>query len=226
MTVNLCVMLLIFNCVKYRDKAINQKKTWLKELPTTIPYYHVLGDPTLTTPYRFDDTERILYIQVDDDYNSLPKKVIRAYEAVSKVYNVDYIFKTDDDQHVTDVRFFNILTEILSESTASTYKRHYGGHIVNITQPHISQYYKIHPELPTNLLMQVTKYCSGRFYFLSKYAIGELLRVKQSIEAEYFEDYAIGLYLPQVLKDTILKLDTNKYFIDQSAVSDQPAVIS
>jgi hypothetical protein len=35
-------ILLIFNCEKYRYKALMQKETWLQELPVNIIYYHVL----------------------------------------------------------------------------------------------------------------------------------------------------------------------------------------
>ena len=45
-------VLLIFNCVKYRDKALYQKNTWLRELPSlnnanNLIYFHVIGDPNL-----------------------------------------------------------------------------------------------------------------------------------------------------------------------------------
>ena len=39
-------ILLILNCEKYKDKAENQKETWLKLLPQHIRYYHVIGNKT------------------------------------------------------------------------------------------------------------------------------------------------------------------------------------
>jgi hypothetical protein len=92
---------------------------------------------------------------------------------------------------------------------------HYGGHIVDVKQTYQSQYYRIHAELPTNLLVQVTKYCSGRFYFVSYEAICFLIEEKKpQIEDEFLEDYAIGYYLKDIYKMNMLPLDTNKYFID------------
>lgn len=208
-------ILLILNCVKYRFKALKQKDTWIPNLPKNILYFHVLGDPELTNEYEFSLSENILYIKVDDDYNSLPKKVIKAYSAINKTYNFKYIFKTDDDQKVTNIKFFNILVHLLNNNYYNPEHRiHYGGRIVDVKQSHISQYYKIHPELPHNLILNVTQYCSGRFYFLSNNAIDQLIQKEENISTEYFEDYAIGLNLSRQLKINMLLLDTDKYFID------------
>lgn len=78
--INQDYILLIFNCVKYRFKAVRQKETWLKDLPglqNKLIYYHVIGDPKLEieSGYLFDEDERILWLRVDDDYNSLPKRL-------------------------------------------------------------------------------------------------------------------------------------------------------
>jgi hypothetical protein len=208
-------ILLILNCVKYRFKALKQKDTWIPNLPKNIIYFHVLGDPELTNEYEFSLSENILYIKVDDDYNSLPKKVIRAYSAINKTYNFKYIFKTDDDQQVTNIKFFSILIHLLNNNYGKPEQRiHYGGRIVDIKQAHISQYYKIHPELPHNLIVNATQYCSGRFYFLSNDAIDQLIQKEKDISTEYFEDYAIGLNLLRQLKINLLLLDTDKFFID------------
>jgi len=90
----------------------------------------------------------------------------------------------------------------------------YGGYIVDIKQPYLSQYYRIHPELPKELPLYVTKYCSGRFYFHYKYAIIDLLLKKNIIEKEYLEDYAVGYHLDNKFKLNILNIATNQYFTD------------
>lgn len=209
-------ILLIFNCQRYRFKAQKQKDSWLPLLPKTLIYFHVIGVPELTNTYEFIFEENILLVKVEDDYNSLPKKVMRAFEAVQSVYQIKYIFKTDDDQQVTNIKFFDTIMSLLNRKYDDPDTIiHYGGHIVDVKQTYQSQYYRIHSELPTNLLVQATKYCSGRFYFLSQEAIHFLLEEKkQQIEAEYLEDYAIGYYLKDLYKMNMLPLDTNKYFID------------
>ncbi len=209
-------ILLIFNCYKYRHKAQKQKDSWLPVLPSNLLYFHVLGDPNLETEFQFLIEDNILLVKVEDDYNSLPKKVIRAYQAILNTYEFKYIFKTDDDQQVTNIKIFETIMSLLNKKYEDPDKKiHYGGHIVDVKQTYQSQYYRIHAELPQNLLVKATKYCSGRFYFLSYDAIKFLVEEKKDlIEAEFLEDYAIGYYLSDLFKKNMLPLDTNKYFVD------------
>ena len=206
-------ILLIMNCKRYKEKAIKQKNTWLKNIPSKILYFHVIGDPLLDDDegFCFDHNEKILYVQTEDDYISLPKKVFAAYKAISETYQFKYIFKTDDDQNLINDNFLNTLMNILDKKVPRV---HYGGNLVDVEVPYLSEYYKIHPELPKDMIINPTKYCSGRFYFLSWDAIFSLSSKKVSIEKEYMEDYAIGLNLPSFLKETTMNLTTNKYFID------------
>jgi len=209
-------ILLIFNCYRYRDKAQQQKDSWIPLLPSNLIYFHVLGDPNLETDYHFLIEDNILLVRVEDDYNSLPKKVIRAYQATLNTYKFKYIFKTDDDQQVTNIKFFDTVISLLNKKWEDPdQKIHYGGHIVNVKQTYQSQYYRIHEELPKNLLVKATNYCSGRFYFLSQEATQFLVEEKKElIDAEFLEDYAIGYHLLDQYKTKMLPLDTNKYFID------------
>jgi len=211
-------IMLIMNCKKYVKKAAFQKKTWLPGVPTYLKYYHVIGDELLDCAFKFDDAEQILWIKVTDDYNSLPKKVIRAYQAVYKTFQFKYLFKTDDDQILVKPRFFDTIKGIISNKVPKT---HYGGYIVNVKQPYLSEYYKIHPELPRHIPLYTTKYCSGRFYFLSTSAISNLISKKEIIEKEFLEDYAMGFHLDPIYKSEILSLATNNFFTDIE-LSDYP----
>ena len=203
-------ILLIFNCEKYRYKSLKQKETWLKDF-TLMPYFHVIGNSELTNNYIFDFDQKILYVKTPDDYNSLPKKVIAAYEAINNQFTYKYIFKTDDDQNLTNIDFLTTIQNIL---LTNTNKIHYAGYIVNVDRPYISQYHTIHPELPENLYILQTKYCSGRFYVLSDLAVQQLITKKKLIGNEYLEDYAIGFYLDPVLKKNMFNINTFKYFND------------
>jgi len=213
-------IMLIMNCKKYSKKAKFQKMTWLPKIPHYLIFYHVIGEPELDTKYKFDNENRILWIKVEDDYNSLPKKVIRAYEAVNETFDFKYIFKTDDDQILVNEKFLDIVKGITSGSK----KIHYGGYIVDVKQNYLSQYHKIHPELPEHLPILQTKYCSGRFYFLSKQALSNVVSKKEFIEKEYLEDYAIGFNLDQYYKLNITNLATNKFFTDIE-LNDYPKLI-
>jgi hypothetical protein len=205
-------IMLIMNCKKYFKKAHIQKMTWLQKIPDYLQYYHVIGEPDLDTNYKFDNENRILLVKVDDDYNSLPKKVIRAYEAVYEIFDFKFIFKTDDDQNLVNEKFLDIVKGITNNSNSK--KIHYGGYIVDVKHNYLSQYHKIHPELPEYLPIFQTKYCSGRFYFLSRQAISNLISKKKFIEKEFLEDYAIGFNLDQYYKLNMINLATNNFFID------------
>jgi hypothetical protein len=207
-------ILLIMNCQKYREKAETQKNTWLKELPPTIKYYHVIGNSMLKTDFKFDDEERNLCVRNHDDYNSLPHKVITAYDAINQTYDYKYIMKTDDDQQVLSCfQFFTTLTKLFD---SPNFSYHYGGFIVDVKLPHISQYYRIHPELPRNLKIEAIKYCNGRFYFLSHSAIQDLITKRKNISKEYLEDYAVGYYLNSSLRNNIFPIKTDVYFKDST----------
>jgi hypothetical protein len=216
-------ILLIFNCVKYRHKALNQKSSWLQELSKLknkdrLIYFHVLGNPDLEQDFLIDTEQQILWIKVEDDYNSLPKKVIQAYEAITKLFYFKYIFKTDDDQMVSPVKFFDTLITVLDNKYSDPVfanRVHYGGHIVDVKRAYNSQYFKLHSELPSDLIVNVTQYCSGRFYLLSHNVVDFLILKKEAISSEFLEDYAIGYHMPtNIFKDKIMKIETDKYFKD------------
>jgi len=205
------VIMLIMNCKKYEWKADIQRNTWLKSVPRFIKYYHVIGNEDLETEYNFVEETNILYVKTQDDYNSLPNKVITAFKAIYDTFSYKYIFKTDDDQNLINEKFFDVLYNLLNTKGPPI---HYGGHIVEVTTPYLSEYYKLHPELPKELPIQITNYCSGRFYFLSHKAIQNLLTKRETIIKEFLEDYAIGYNLHIFFKNNMLKLNTDKAFID------------
>lgn len=206
-------VLLIMNCAKYGYKRERQCKTWLRDLPSWLVYYHVIGVPTQPTEYIFNNDEHILYVRAPDDYNGLPQKVIAAYAAIAAVYKFDYIFKTDDDQTAIQpaTKLFGTIRTCLEIMAA---RPHYGGHIVDVKEDHISGYYRLHPELPRNVLVKRGRYCNGRFYVLSDVAVADLISKRRAFAAEYFEDYAVGRLLDPEIREPIFKIDTGKNFRD------------
>ena len=214
-------ILLIMNCKKYIKKALYQKLTWIPKLPPYIKYYHVIGDEQLDEEYKFDNEQNLLTVKTLDDYNSLPKKVYTAYKAVKETFQFKYIFKTDDDQILINDKFFDNVSRLLIRQVP---RIHYGGFIIDVKKPHLSQYHTIHPELPKNLPLFITKYCSGRFYFLSKDAVISILQKKKEIFSEYFEDYAIGFNIDYLLKTNMLHISTNQFFTDVEK-SDFPQLV-
>ena len=213
-------IMLIMNCKKYATKALYQKNTWLTLTPSYLIYYHVIGNELMEQDFKFDDDAQILWVKVADDYVSLPKKVIAAYSAVNKTFNYKHIFKTDDDQILVKPSFFNILPKLIEKKGS-----HYGGYVIDVTKPHLSQYHNKHPELPPYIPILQTKYCSGRFYYLSHAAVQDLLAKRMKIEKECLEDYAIGYYLSDIYKTDIINIRTNDFFTDIE-LSDFPEWLS
>jgi len=206
-------ILLIMNCMRYRDKALMQKEGWLQKLPENVQYYHVIGNTEMQTPYVFDYNARILWVKTLDDYNSLPKKVVAALHAIRNTFKFKYVFKTDDDQILQDPGFFDMIIDKLVRKPAKM-KAHYGGQVVDVQIPYLSQYFQIHPELPQDMIIQKTEYCSGRFYFLSPEAVTNLVSKRENIEKEYLEDYAIGLNLNPIFKKVMIPVQSDEYFKD------------
>lgn len=207
------IVLLIMNCYNYIDKAEKQRNTWLKSLPINITYFHVIGDKIKCgeQQFVFDNKNNILFVASEDDYNSLPHKVIESFGAINKTYEYKYILKTDDDQMLIKPNFFFEFQKLILSSNSNY---HYGGTPVSV-KDHISMYHLIHDCLPKDLLLKQTVYCNGRFYFLSKEANQNILKSKHLIKEHFIEDHSIGLYLDDVYKGgNMLCFDSKKIFCD------------
>ena len=129
-------ILLIMNCKKYVYKSAIQKNGWIKQLPLYLPYYHVIGDINLSSLYKFDEDSRVLYVRTEDDYISLPKKVIAAYVAIRENFKFKYIFKTDDDQNLLEPTLFDSIIGQFKEKY-SKMKAHYGGQLIKVEIPYM-----------------------------------------------------------------------------------------
>ena len=202
-------LLLIMNCVKYRKKALIQKSDWLQRIPSYLKYYHVIGNENMETDFLIDEDERIIWVKAKDDYNSLPSKVIAAFSAIQQTHTFKYIFKSDDSVLLQNDKFFDTIIGVITRMTP---KVHYGGKIVNVEIPYMSKYYLLHPELPKDMIIQSTKYCTGSLYFLSSEAVTNLLSKRESVCKEYLEDYAVGLNLHPFFKKIMLPISSDKYF--------------
>jgi hypothetical protein len=194
-------ILLIVSCKKYSNRRHMQLHTWIPQLPKNVSYFYIIGDKERcgNSEFLFDGNENMLYVNTNDDYLSLPSKIITAIHAVQQTMMYDYILKTDDDQILIKPSFFEILDKDISS-------HHYGGYTIDVDN-HASTYWMLHDELPKELLLEKTKYCSGRFYFLSPFAVCTLLEKRESISSRIIEDHAIGFYLPDDVKQSMWKMN-------------------
>ena len=200
-------LLLIMNCVKYRKKALIQKSDWLQRIPSYLKYYHVIGNENMDKDFLIDEEERVIWVKAKDDYNSLPSKVISAFSAIQQTHTFKYIFKSDDSVLLQNDKFFDTIIGVITRMVP---KVHYGGKIVNVEIPYMSKYYLLHPELPKDMIIQSTKYCTGSLYFLSSEAVTNLLSKRESVCKEYLEDYAVGLNLHPFFKKIMLPISSDK----------------
>ena len=213
------IILLILNCKKYREKAIVQKNTWLKTIPSNIKYYHVIGDKEICNGQDIyvDDNESVIYTNTLDDYNSLPSKVITALAGIHSQFDFKYVFKTDDDQDLTLNDFFIQLQKQLMNS-----QYNYGGYIINWSGG-ASEYFNTHDCLPRHLYLKPTIYATGRFYLLSRTAVEDLITKREDIEKQFIEDHAIGLFLDARLKKCWLQILTSTVFADHNPAFKDPS---
>ena len=202
-------VLLILNCKAYKFKAELQKELWLNKLPKSIQYFHIVGDKEQCDgdEYYFDFDNHVLYVATDDDYISLPHKMITALKAVNETFEYRYIFKTDDDQMLLQPNFFSRISGQLIDKPNC----HYGGFSIEM-KTQICDYNKFHSSLPDNLILRGTIYCNGRFYLLSKEGVEDLLKKKDKIKKLYIEEHGIGLHLNEDLKQEILHFDSKTVF--------------
>ena len=206
-------ILIILNCYKYEYKRQLQIDTWLKDIPSQLKYFHIIGDKEKCGDknFLFDTSNNILYTSTPDNYCSLPYKLITALNAIQNTYDYKCVFKTDDDQVLLRNGFFDILISSLNKKLHD-----YGGYVCDVKKSHISQYWRKHSSLPRNYLMKKTKYCNGRFYLLSKKSIMALLKNKYLFEKCPIEDHMVGFILTtkEKIVPHILPIDSNIFFQD------------
>jgi len=199
-------ILLIMGCFRYQHKANNQKETWLKNLPKEIDYFHVMASEQIEQDFIIDKEKKLIIVKCPDDYVNLPKKVIRAFEVVNNNFDYDVVLKTDDDQDA-DVEFFSNITNLVN-----CFDANYGGFSIEIHKGHSVGIDPLHPEV-TDTYRDPTRYCNGRFYFLSKPAVADLLTKKKVFEQRQVEDYSVGFYMsPHIKEKTIYLPNTEKWF--------------
>jgi|SaaInlStandDraft_6_1057023.scaffolds.fasta_scaffold07222_2 hypothetical protein len=94
----------IINCKKNEHKQNDIRKTWIKDLNYyNIKYYFIIGHNKKTE--IIDD---IIYLNCNDDYESLTNKVGLFTKYVYENTDYEYIYKLDDDCYLNIEYFMNI----------------------------------------------------------------------------------------------------------------------
>jgi hypothetical protein len=177
----------IISCLKNQDKMNSIRETWVKKLKEEkIPYFFVIGDPDLKKAMLKDD---ILSIPIEDNYESLPKKVALLYEYLFDHTAYDFVYKIDDDCYLN--------VDALPKTTF--WKYDYLGEVIGLDSSGIlpDWHYGKCEEPRLNSTPYWGKYegswCGGGYgYFLSRKAMGIIKNNKKYLFEELYEDKAVG----------------------------------
>ena len=180
-------LLLILNCRKYSEKRKRQLEGWLKEFP--MEYYHVIGDESVDK-YKFDEDNRVLYVECKDDYMSLCHKTCMMVRAVYESKpEIEYILKTDDDMDCCMNRFDEIIGVMKGYD--------YGGFMINVPEGVYSKYHTLRDDVENKDYIKLygCEYCNGRFYFLSRISMELIVGNEWIMKSSVYEDNAVGYVL-------------------------------
>lgn len=200
------VLIGILSCQKNAYLHKHLKKTWIRDIPaTTARALFLVGEKG--TRERIEN--ETLYLDCQDDYASLPQKVIRFLQFANKHLTYDYIFKCDDDTYVSkktwevSLEGVSFVTGRLLSYQPDVYKRW------------LALKSQTWNDAFTDFLTGLSHFpCGGEGYFLSYQAVRVIL---QAYEANTFplppasEDMVITqLLASRGIKPTSLPLLTAK----------------
>jgi len=156
--------------------------------------YYFIGDPTLECEYKVDAENNIVYLNVPDNYESLPYKT---YGAIKFAYDnfsdqIHGVLKTDDDIALDLDKVHTYLEE--NKDTA------YCGIATVISDPHnLSRWHMGKCESPilnaTPQRIPLTVYCAGGGYYLNLSSMQKFVWSKDLLNGMIFEDAATGYVL-------------------------------
>lgn len=158
-------LVVLYSCRKYlEDRVQILRDTWVRELKERgIPYLVLVGDG--------DDTVHsdVLALDVKDTYEALPDKTLAMIRWVYENTNYQFLYKIDDDCHLSVSEFFDTLT----------YRKfHYYGRSIHRPEGGMARdwhHEKSTQHLARNMLdrsPEPSRYCDGGSgYSLSRHAM-------------------------------------------------------
>ena len=160
-----------------------------KDFDKFITYYFI-GIKDLKTEYQIDEKNKIVYLKIPDNYESLSLKTLKAINFINKEYkdSIKGVFKTDDDIDLN----LHLLYKSLEENSEEKY---FGNKTTNIEPQSSYHYGKCENPTFNNLPLSVPKntdYCSGGGYFLHHSVLEDILKNDEPFYKIIFEDIAMG----------------------------------
>lgn len=193
----------IISCLKYNNKMDAIRETWVLELKKAkIPYFFIVGDPTIKSVEQKED---VLVIPVEDNYESLPKKVALFYEYIHDHTDYDFVYKIDDDCFLNVANFHK----------SDFWLYDYSGKIIGLDPSGILPDWHFgkceDPKLNSTLYWGKYQgsWCGGGYgYFLSRKSLKIIKNNKKYLFDELYEDKAVGDVLR---KNNILPSENKNY---------------
>jgi hypothetical protein len=171
----------------FRDE---QKKHLLNTNKDRFIFYYFIGDINLLEDYKVDEENKIVYLKVPDNYESLSLKTYYAMKFINENYldEISGIFKTDDDIIIDVDKLANLIGDnqkykyfgLVAKSNGydSTY------HFDKCESPEINKTVSYVPEC---------EYCAGGGYYISKELINNIIDNISVFNDIIFEDCSVGV---------------------------------
>lgn len=179
---------LIITCLMNVSRVNNLRNLWIKDLKKLdIPYLFVIGNNRNKSFIKGD----ILSTACPDNYESLPKKIYKSIEFVSRNFNFEYIYKIDDDCILNPLSLFTIDTGNSlyigkDKKVSHDFNRYW--HKGKCENKKLNQV-----PYPLNRIFHNTHHAKGESgYFLHHTVIPIILGFKKYIYTDIYEDKVIG----------------------------------
>ena len=177
------LLVLIFSCKKYlfrlnKLRNIGYFDTFEKK---NIHYLIIIGNTNLSEEYILQ--KNTLTVKVDDTYRGFPYKIIKTFNIINKLYNYDYIIKTDDDCLLNIDKLHDIFDYVK--------KYDYIGRLNNFKHQYNPNWNGLN-----NKSKYLGPYMNGATgYVLSKKALETIINYKETNKLllnEFYEDKLVG----------------------------------
>jgi hypothetical protein len=172
---------------KFREE---QKNHLLNTNNDRFIFYYFIGDMNLSENYKVDEENKIVYLKVPDNYESLSLKTYYAMKFISENYldQISGVFKTDDDI-ILDI---DKLSKCIDENKKHKYFGVGAGSGAYESDYHFGKCESITLN-SRKLFIPECKYCAGGGYYISKELINNILDNIKIFEDVIFEDAAVGV---------------------------------
>jgi hypothetical protein len=180
--------LLILSHKNSQCRDIQHLKIKSQSIAYNFYYYYFIGDINLKQNYFVDEVNKIVYLKVPDNYESLSLKVYESFRFINDNFeDICGVFKTDDDIDLD-------LNKIFKLNTTYSNFDYYGLKNEIVDDYSFYHFGKCENDILNNLPMKtpITCYCSGGGYYLNAKNIKYVLSSYKIFSTIIYEDVAVG----------------------------------